>query len=132
MVDVDRDELEDSGMEQEPSQHMPEMESGMDVHDDRFNEDSKRARAEQDSQRASSMYQQQQQQQASEAEQSSIGRGSMSHHSFEMEPLPESPLFLLPGTGEQLPQIDLSPEALEQIAMLYDNIRDMRAKVQPG
>ena len=40
---VDRDELEDSGMEQEPSQNYGEMEAapGMDVFDDRFNESSK-------------------------------------------------------------------------------------------
>lgn len=40
---MDRDELEDSGMEQEPSQNYGEMEAapGMDVFDDRFNESSK-------------------------------------------------------------------------------------------
>ena len=47
---------------------------------------------------------------ASEMEHSGIGRQTeMSRHSFEMEALPESPLFVIPSPSDQLPQIDLSP-----------------------
>lgn len=116
-------------MEQEPSQHYGEMESGMDVFDDRFNENSKlkNSQHDQESQRAggagSGMYGAPAMQSSgigasamsvSDMEQHSAhGRQTeMSRLSYENEALPESPLFVLPNPNDQLAQIDLSPEAL--------------------